>query len=163
MNLYFLAQLWKYDETRKLLTNKEGGQIPIFTNEKLALPLQGKHGKIINSSGQVLGIKDEPDIKSNSGERKLDLCERIEAALGLDKESLKEEEEIRVIFQDSSDSKFQNWFRGMPNSSGHFTLKHSITGRFLTATSIRSTQTTVTGISKVRHNEMTHFPAFEVI
>ena len=143
------------------MTNKEGGQIPIFTNEKLALPLQGKHGKIINSSGQVLGIKDEPDIKSNSEERKLDLCERIEAALGLDEQD--EEEEIGVIFQDSSDSKFQNWFRGMPNSSGHFTLKNSITGRFLTATSIRSTRTTVTGISKVRYKEMTHFPADEVI
>ena len=125
------------------MTNKEGGQIPIFTNEKLALPLQGKHGKIINSSGQVLGIKDEPDIKSNSEERKLDLCERIEAALGLDEQD--EEEEIGVIFQDSSDSKFQNWFRGMPNSSGHFTLKNSITGRFLTATSFRSTKTTITG------------------
>ena len=158
MNLYFLAQLWKYDETRKLLTNKKGGQI--FTNEKFTLPLQGKHGKIINFSGQVLGIKNEPDIKSNSGDRKLDIWERIEASLGLDEE---DEEEIGVILQDSSDSKFQNWFRGMPNSSGHFTLKHSITGRFLTATSIRSTQTTVTGISKVRHNEMTHFPAFEVI
>ena len=126
------------------MTNKEGGQIPIFTNEKLALPLQGKHGKIINSSGQVLGIKDEPDIKSNSEERKLDLCERIEAALGLDEQD--EEEEIGVIFQDSSDSKFQNWFRGMPNSSGHFTLKNSITGRYLTGTSLRSTKTTITGI-----------------
>ena len=125
------------------MTNKEGGQIQIFTNEKLALPLQGKHGKIINSSGQVLGIKYEPDIKSNSEERKLDLCERIEAALGLDEQD--EEEEIGVIFQDSSDSKFQNWFRGMPNSSGHFTLKNSITGRFLTATSFRSTKTTITG------------------
>ena len=125
------------------MTNKEGGQIQIFTNEKLALPLQGKHGKIINSSGQVLGIKDEPDIKSNSEERKLDLCERIEAALGLDIED--EEEDIGVIFQDSSDSKFQNWFRGMPNSSGHFTLKNSITGRYLTGTSFRSTKTTITG------------------
>ena len=126
------------------MTNKEGGQIQIFTNEKLALPLQGKHGKIINSSGQVLGIKYEPDIKSNSEERKLDLCERIEAALGLDEQD--EEEEIGVIFQDSSDSKFQNWFRGMPNSSGHFTLKNSITGRYLTGTSLRSTKTTITGI-----------------
>ena len=158
MNLYFLAQLWKYDETRKLLTNKKGGQI--FTNEKFTLPLQGKHGKIINFSGQVLGIKNEPDIKSNSGDRKLDIWERIEASLGLDEE---DEEEIGVILQDSSDSKFQNWFRGMPNSSEHFTLKNSITGRFLTATSIRSTRTTVTGISKVRCKEMTHFPAFEVI
>ena len=158
MNLYFLAQLWKYDETRKLLTNKKGGQI--FTNEKFTLPLQGKHGKIINFSGQVLGIKNEPDIKSNSGDRKLDTWERIEASLGLDEE---DEEEIGVILQDSSDSKFQNWFRGMPNSSEHFTLKNSITGRFLTATSIRSTRTTVTGISKVRCKEMTHFPAFEVI
>ena len=137
MNLYFLAQLWKYDETRKLLTNKKGGQI--FTNEKFTLPLQGKHGKIINFSGQVLGIKNEPDIKSNSGDRKLDIWERIEASLGLDEE---DEEEIGVILQDSSDSKFQNWFRGMPNSSEHFTLKNSITGRFLTATSIRSTRTT---------------------
>ena len=158
MNLYFLAQLWKYDETRKLLTNKKGGQI--FTNEKFTLPLQGKHGKIINFSGQVLGIKNEPDIKSNSGDRKLDIWERIEASLGLDEE---DEEEIGVILQDSSDSKFQNWFRGMPNSSEHFTLKNSITGRFLTATSIRSTRTTVTGISKVKCKEMTHFPAFEVI
>ena len=158
MNLHFLAQLWKYDEIRKLLTNKKGGQI--FTNEKFTLPLQGKHGKIINFSGQVLGIKNEPDIKSNSGDRKLDIWERIEASLGLDEE---DEEEIGVILQDSSDSKFQNWFRGMPNSSGHFTLKNSITGRFLTATSIRSTRTTVTGISKVRCKEMTHFPAFEVI
>ena len=140
MNKYFLAQLWKYDETKKILTNKKGGQI--FTNEKLTLPLQGKHGKIINSDGQVLGIKKEPDIKSDSGERKLDLCERIEASLGLNEV---DEEEIRVILQDSSDSKFQNWFRGMPNSSGHFTLKNSITGRFLTATSMRSTKTTVTG------------------
>ena len=106
------------------------------------LPLQGKHGKIINSSGQVLGIKKEPDIKSDSGERKLDLCERIEASLGLNEV---DEEEIGVILQDSSDSKFQNWFRGMPNSSGYFTLKNSITGRFLTATSMRSTKTTVTG------------------
>ena len=122
------------------MTNKKGGQI--FTNEKLALPLQGKHGKIINSSGQVLGIKKEPDIKSDSGERKLDLCERIEASLGLNEV---DEEEIGVILQDSSDSKFQNWFRGMPNNSGHFTLKNSITGRFLTATSMRSTKTTVTG------------------
>ena len=123
------------------MKNKKGGQI--YANEKFTLPLQGKHGKIINSSGQVLGIKDEPDIKSNSEERKLDLCERIEAALGLDEQD--EEEEIGVIFQDSSDSKFQNWFRGMPNSSGHFTLKNSITGRFLTATSFRSTKTTITG------------------
>ena len=136
MNKYFLAQLWKYDETRKLLTNKKGGQM--FTNEKLTLPLQGKHGKIINSSGQVLGIKKEPDIKSDSGERKLDFFE----LLGLNEV---DEEEIGVILQDSSDSKFQNWFRGMPNSSGHFTLKNSITGRFLTATSMRSTKTTVTG------------------
>ena len=158
MNLYFLAQLWKYDETRKLLTNKKGGQI--FTNEKFTLPQQGKHGKIVNFSGQVLGIKNEPDIKSNSGDRKLDIWERIEASLGLDEE---DEEEIGVILQDSSDSKFQNWFRGMPNSSEHFTLKNSITGRFLTATSIRSTRTTVTGISKVKCKEMTHFPAFEVI
>ena len=140
MKWYCLAQLWKYDETKKLLTNKKGGQI--FTNEKLTLPLQGKHGKIINSSGQVLGIKDEPDIKSNSGERKLDLCERIKESLGLNE---KDEEEIGVNFQDSSDSKFQDWFRGLPNSSGHFTLKNSITGRFLTATSMRSTKTTVTG------------------
>ena len=158
MNLHFLAQLWKYDETRKLLTNKKGGQI--FTNEKFTLPQQGKHGKIVNFSGQVLGIKNEPDIKSNSGDRKLDIWERIEASLGLDEE---DEEEIGVILQDSSDSKFQNWFRGMPNSSEHFTLKNSITGRFLTATSIRSTRTTVTGISKVKCKEMTHFPAFEVI
>ena len=140
------------------MTNKKGGQI--FTNEKFTLPLQGKHGKIINFSGQVLGIKNEPDIKSNSGDRKLDIWERIEASLGLDEE---DEEEIGVILQDSSDSKFQNWFRGMPNSSEHFTLKNSITGRFLTATSIRSTRTTVTGISKVKCKEMTHFPAFEVI
>ena len=140
------------------MTNKKGGQI--FTNEKFTLPLQGKHGKIINFSGQVLGIKNEPDIKSNSGDRKLDIWERIEASLGLDEEG---EEEIGVILQDSSDSKFQNWFRGMPNSSEHFTLKNSITGRFLTATSIRSTRTTVTGISKVKCKEMTHFPAFEVI
>ena len=143
MNKYFLAQLWKYDETKKLLTNKKGGQI--FTNEKLTLPLQGKHGKIINSDGQVLGITNEPDIKSNSsspGDTKIDLREKIKEYLGLNE---KDEEEIGVILQDSCDSKFQNWFRGMPNSSGYFTLKNSITGRFLTATSMRSTKTTVTG------------------
>jgi hypothetical protein len=144
MNLYFLAQLWNYDETRKLLTNKKGGQI--FTNEKFTLPLQGKHGKIINSSGQVLGIKKEPDISSDSSSSELDLWEKIQESLGLNEEN---EQEIGVILQDSSETKFQNWFRGMPNSSGHFTLKNSITGRFLTATSIRSTKTTVTGISKV--------------
>ena len=123
------------------MTNKKGGQI--YANETFTLPLQGKHGKITNSSGQVLGIKDEPDIKSNSEERKLDLCKGIEAVLGLDDED--EEEDIGVILQDSSDSKFQNWFRGMPNSSGHFTLKNSITGRYLTGTSLRSTKTTITG------------------
>ena len=107
------------------------------------LPLQGQHGKIINSSRQVLGLKKEPDIKSDLGfSWKLDFCERIEESLGLNEV---DEEEIGVILQDSSDSKFQNWFRGMPNSSGHFTLKNSITGRFLTATSMRSTKTTVTG------------------
>ena len=116
------------------MTNKKGGQI--FTNERLTLPLQGKHGKIINSSGQVLGIKKEPDINSDSSSSEL------QESLGLKEE---DEKEIGVILQDPSDSKFQDWFRGMPNSSGHFTLKNSITGRFLTATSFRSTKTTITG------------------
>ena len=126
------------------MKNKKGGQI--YANEKFTLPLQGKHGKIINSSGQVLGINNEPDINSDSSSSKeLDLWERIEDQISHIQDLEPNEDEIGVILQDSSDSKFQNWFRGMPNSSGHFTLKNSITGRYLTATSFRSTKTTITG------------------
>ena len=126
------------------MKNKKGGQI--YANEKFTLPLQGKHGKIINSSGQVLGINNEPDINSDSSSSKeLDLWERIEDQISHIQNLEPDEDEIGVILQDSSDSKFQNWFRGMPNSSGHFTLKNSITGRYLTATSFRSTKTTITG------------------
>ena len=125
------------------MKNKKGGQI--FTNEKFTLPLQGKHGKIINSSGQVLGINNEPNINSDSSSsEELDPWERIKDQIRQIRSLDNDEDEIAVILQDSSDSKFQNWFRGMPNSSGHFTLRNSITGRFLTATSIRSTKTTIT-------------------
>ena len=126
------------------MKNKTGGQI--FTNEKFTLPLQGKHGKIINSSGQVLGINNEPNIDSHSSfSEELDPWKRIKDQIRQIRSLDNNEDEIGVILQDSSDSEFQNWFRGMPNSSGHFTLKNSITGRFLTATSIRSTKTTITG------------------
>ena len=55
-NFLFLAQLWKYDSTTKLLTSKLG----IWTSDETWNMFEGAEGNIEGiSSNQVLGLKDD--------------------------------------------------------------------------------------------------------
>ena len=101
-NLLFLAQLWKYDSTTKLLTSKRG----IWTSVETWNMFEGAEGNIEGiSSNQVLGLKDD--------------------ATGTGTEVI-----LEAI--DSSDQQIWSVGSVSEEYDGFVTLKNKITQKFLT-------------------------------
>ena len=104
-NFLFLAQLWKYDSTTKLLTSK----LEIWTSDETWNMFEGAEGNIEGiSSNQVLGLKDDATETGT---------------------------EVVLEAIDSSDQQIWSVESESEEYDGFVTLKNKITQKILTAKS----------------------------
>ena len=109
--------LWKYDSKTQLLSNKSGEWE--FHDKKWIIPNEGKKGgKVEDSSGQVLGLKNN----ETGGVGTLVTLEQKE--------------------KESTDR--QKWLKGKPDNEGYFTLQNPLSKKFLIG---NPTTTIIAGIA----------------